>query len=53
VLPPASPRCPQGRLGDEDMTPTNTTIDYKVCLFLHLYSNFDTIHLVPHVHVFI
>jgi hypothetical protein len=27
-------------LPDEDMTPTNTTIDYKVHLFLHLYSNF-------------
>jgi hypothetical protein len=25
---------------DEDMTPTDTTIDYKVCSFLHLYSNF-------------
>jgi hypothetical protein len=25
---------------DEDMIPTNTTIDYKVRLFLHLYSNF-------------
>jgi hypothetical protein len=25
---------------DEDMTPTDTTIDYKVRLFLHLYSNF-------------
>jgi hypothetical protein len=25
---------------DQDMTPTDTTIDYKVHLFLHLYSNF-------------
>jgi hypothetical protein len=25
---------------DEDMTPTDTIIDYKVHLFLHLYSNF-------------
>jgi hypothetical protein len=25
---------------DEDMTPTDTTIDYKVRSFLHLYSNF-------------
>jgi hypothetical protein len=25
---------------DEDMTPTDTTIDYKVCSFLHLHSNF-------------
>jgi hypothetical protein len=25
---------------DEDMTPTDTTIDYKVRLFLHLYSYF-------------
>jgi hypothetical protein len=25
---------------DEDMTPTNTTIDYKVRSFLHLHSNF-------------
>jgi hypothetical protein len=26
--------------GDEDMTSTDTTINYKVHLFLHLYSNF-------------
>jgi hypothetical protein len=25
---------------DEDMTPTDTTIDYKVHSFLHLHSNF-------------
>jgi hypothetical protein len=25
---------------DEDMTPTDMTIDYKVRSFLHLYSNF-------------
>jgi hypothetical protein len=32
--------CCQEEEDDEDMTPTDTTIDYKVCLFLHLYSNF-------------
>jgi hypothetical protein len=31
--------CQEGE-DDEDMTPTDTTIDYKVHLFLHLYSNF-------------
>jgi hypothetical protein len=26
---------------DEDMTPSNTTIDYKVCSFLYLHSDFE------------
>jgi hypothetical protein len=29
-----------GLVSDEDMTLTDTTIDYKVCSFLYLYSNF-------------
>jgi hypothetical protein len=29
-----------GRAIDEDMTPSDTTIDYKVRLFLYLHSNF-------------
>ena len=37
--------------GDENMTPSDTTIVYKVSSFLHLHSVFGTIHLVPHVHV--
>jgi hypothetical protein len=31
--------CQEGE-DDEDMTPSDETIDYKVCLFLYLYSNF-------------
>jgi hypothetical protein len=31
--------CQEGE-DDEDMTPMDTTIDYKVCSFLHLHSNF-------------
>jgi hypothetical protein len=32
--------CYQEGKDDKDMTPTDTTIDYKVRSFLHLYSNF-------------
>jgi hypothetical protein len=32
---------------DEDMTPTDTTIDYKVRSFLHLHSNFGYNSLGP------
>jgi hypothetical protein len=30
----------QATHGDEDMTPSDTTIDYKVCSFLYLHSDF-------------
>jgi hypothetical protein len=33
--------CSPGLASDEDMTPTDTTIDYKVCSFLYLHSNFE------------
>jgi hypothetical protein len=45
--------CYQEGEDDEDMTPSDMTIDYKVCLFLHLYSNFRYNSLVPHIHVVI
>jgi hypothetical protein len=38
-LKPRMVCCQEGE-DDEDMTPTDTTIDYKVRLSLHLYSNF-------------
>jgi hypothetical protein len=38
-LKPRTVCCQEGE-DDEDMTPTDTTIDYKVRLFLHLYYNF-------------
>jgi hypothetical protein len=45
ICPPTKlkPRtvCYQEGKNDEDMTPTDTTIDYKVRLFLYLYSNFE------------
>ena len=44
--------CQEGE-GDEDMTPSDMTIVYKVSSFLYLHSDFGTIHLVPHVHVII
>jgi hypothetical protein len=44
IYPPAKlkPRtvcCQEGK-DDKDMTPSDTTIDYNVCLFLYLHSNF-------------
>jgi hypothetical protein len=38
-LKPTTICCQEGE-DDEDMTPTDTTIDYKVRSFLHLHSNF-------------
>jgi hypothetical protein len=38
-LKPRTVCCQEGE-DDEDMTPTDTTIDYKVRSFLHLHSNF-------------
>jgi hypothetical protein len=33
-------RNPVTPIGDEDMTPSNTTIDYKVRSFIYLHSDF-------------
>jgi hypothetical protein len=38
-LKPRTVCCQEGE-DDEDMTPSDTTIDYKVCLFLYLHSDF-------------
>jgi hypothetical protein len=40
-LKPRMVYCQEGE-DDDDTTPTDTTIDYKVRLFLHLYSNFGS-----------
>jgi hypothetical protein len=38
-------------ISDEDMTPSDTTVDYKVCSFLYLHSDFGYNSLVPYVRV--
>ena len=49
ILKPRTVCCQEGE-DDEDMTPLDTDIDYKVSLFLHLHNDYS-IHLVSHVHV--
>ena len=44
--------CREGE-DDEDMTPSDMTVDYKVSPFLLLFSFFCPIYLVPHVYVII
>jgi hypothetical protein len=57
TCPPAKlkPRmvCCQEGEDDEDMTPSDTTIDYNVHPFLYFHSDFRYIYLVSHVYVII